>query len=124
MVRIYRAKYSVKATRAGYEASYVADLTFRKAIDSCGVILVDIEKNGKSSSHSHEYLEEAFIAMTDIRIFIDDTYHELKEGDIVVAEPGEAHSFETMPDKAGRILALKFPNIKDDKVVPVRGSKN
>ncbi len=124
MVRIYRAKDSVKATRAGYVASYVADLTFQKSIDGCGVILVDIEKNGKSSPHSHEHLEEAFIAMSDIRIFIDDTHYELREGDVVVAEPGEAHSFESMPDKAARILALKFPNIKDDKVVPVRGSKN
>ena len=106
MFRIYRTKDSVKATRAGYEASYVADLTFRKSIDSCGLILVDIEKNGKSSPHSHEHLEEAFIAMTDIRILIDDTHYELKEGYVVVAELGEAHSFETMPGKAGRILAI------------------
>ena len=124
MVRIYKAKDSAKAGRAGYEASYVADLTFLKPLDSCGVILVDLEKNGKSSPHSHEHLEEAFIAMTDIRMFIDDAPYDLKEGDVVVAEPGEAHSFETTPNKAGRILALKFPNIKDDKVVPVRGNES
>jgi quercetin dioxygenase-like cupin family protein len=124
MVRIYRAKDSVKTERAGYEAGYVADLIFREPLDSCGVILVEIEKNGKSAPHSHEHLEEAFIAITNIRMFVDDTRYDLKEGDVVVAEPGEAHSFETEPDKVGKILALKFPNIKDDKVVPVRGSEN
>jgi quercetin dioxygenase-like cupin family protein len=124
MVRIYRSEDSVKAGRAGYEASYVADLTFRKSLDSCGVILVDIDKNGSSSPHSHEHLEEVFIAMTKIRIFIDDTCFNLNEGDVVFVEPGEAHSFETETNEIGRILALKFPNIQSDKVVPVRGSEN
>ena len=116
MGRIYKVEDSKKADRAGYEASYVADLVFRRPLDSCGVIYVELEKNKKTSPHAHEYLEEAFIALTDIRIFLDNESYDLEVGDVVVAEPGEAHSFETMPDKAGRILALKFPNLKDDKV--------
>ncbi|MHA2149556.1 MAG: cupin domain-containing protein [Candidatus Thorarchaeota archaeon] len=124
MVRIYRVEDSEKASRAGYEASYIADLTFCTSLDSCGVILVDIEKNGETSPHSHEQLEEVFIAITEIRIIINDTRYDLKEGDVVFVEPGEAHSFETETDRTGRILALKFPNIKDDKVVPVARSQN
>ena len=124
MVRIYRAEDSVRATRAGYEASYVADLTFSKTLDSCGVILVDIQENGKSSPHAHEQLEEVFVAMTKIRMFINDTRYDLHEGDVVIVAPNEAHSFETEPNETGRILALKFPNLKDDKVVPVSGSGN
>ncbi len=124
MVRIYRIEDSQKADRAGYEASYVADIVFRRSLDSCGIIYVDIEAGGKTSPHAHEYLEEAFIALTPLHITIDDTRYDLKEGDVIVAEPGEAHSFETLPGKHGRILALKFPNIKDDKVVPVGGSEN
>ncbi len=124
MVRIYKAKDSQKVGRAGYEASYVADLIFRQSVDSCGVILVDIQENGKSSPHSHEKLEEVFIAMSEIDIIIDDIRYHLEKGDTVIVEPNEAHSFETASNKSGRILALKFPNIKDDKVVPARGSKN
>jgi len=124
MVRIYRAEDSTKASRAGYGAYYVADLTFRKSLDSCGVILVDIARNEKSSPHAHEHLEEVFIAMTEIRIFINNTRYDLREGDVVVVEPGEAHCFQTEIDKTGRILALKFPNIKDDKIVPARESEN
>jgi quercetin dioxygenase-like cupin family protein len=124
MVRIYRAESSEKAIRAGYEAIYVADITFRKLLDSCGVILVDIERNGKSSPHSHEHLEELFIALTEIHIFINDTRYELNEGDVVIVEPGEAHSFGTKGNQLGRVIALKFPNIKDDKVIPSKGNEN
>lgn len=124
MVRIYRFEDSEKVRRAGYEASYVADLTFRQSLDTCGVILVDIDSAGKSTPHAHNHLEEVFIAITGIRMYINDTCYDLKEGDVVIVEPGEAHSFETENDKSGRILALKFPNIKDDKVVPVRGSED
>ncbi len=123
MVRIFRAADSTKACRAGYEVNYVADLAFHRSLDSCGVILVTIQKNSKSSPHSHNHLEEVFIALTKIRIIVNDAYFDLKEGDVVVVQPGEAHSFETEIDQAGQILALKFPNIKDDKVVPIRGNE-
>ena len=124
MVRIYRVKDSLQAERAGYHARYLADMKFQKPLDSCGLILVDLKKNGKSSPHAHKLLDEIFVALTDIRIFIDGDRYDLKEGDVVIAESGELHSFETETDMPGRILAMKFPNIKDDKVVPVSGSEN
>lgn len=122
MVRIYKAKDAEIATRAGYEARYVADLNFRESLDSCGVILVEIAGSGRSSPHAHEHLEEVFIALSRISIYIDDVCYDLEDGDVVIVEPGEAHSFETRSESSGRILALKFPNIKDDKIVPVRGN--
>ncbi|MHA2396008.1 MAG: cupin domain-containing protein [Candidatus Thorarchaeota archaeon] len=124
MVRIYRAEDSEKAVRAGYEAAYVADLTFSRSLDSCGVILVDINAEEKTSPHAHEHLEEVFVAMSAISIYINDVCYELLEGDVIIVDPGENHSFETKDKRSGRILALKFPNIKDDKIVPVRGSEN
>ena len=118
MVRIYKVKDALKAKRTGYHAKYVADLEFRKPLESCGLILVDLEKNARSLPHAHELLDEIFLALTDIRIFINGTRYDLKEGDVIIAEPGEQHSFETELDTNGRILAMKFPNIKDDKIVP------
>jgi quercetin dioxygenase-like cupin family protein len=124
MVRIYRVDDANKAKRAGYEARYVADLVFRNSLDTCGVILVDIDSKGRSTPHAHEHLEEVFIAVTEIAMYIDESMYSLTEGDVVIVEPGEAHSFETINDKPGRILALKFPNLSDDKVVPVRGCED
>lgn len=122
MVRIYRDTDSEKVARSGYDAKYVADLTFKQSLNSCGVIIVDIATDARSSPHSHRLLEEVFIAVTEIQLYIDDTCYELNEGDVVIVEPGEFHSFQTRNDKLGRIIALKFPNIKDDKVIPAKGS--
>jgi quercetin dioxygenase-like cupin family protein len=124
MVRIYRANDANRAKRAGYEARYVADLVFRNPLDTCGVILVDIDSKERSVPHAHERLEEVFIAVTDIVMYINDMKYSLNEGDVVIVEPGEAHSFQTINDQPSRILALKFPNLSDDKVVPVRGSED
>jgi len=122
MVRIFRVDDSEKASRPGYKARYVADLTFRDTLDSCGVILIDIDNKGRSSPHAHGQLEEVFIAVTDVLMYIDNKRYELKSGDVAIVEPKEEHSFETQGDNQGRILALKFPNIKDDKIVPNNGN--
>lgn len=122
MVRIYRATDSEKIARAGYDARYIADLTFMQSLNSCGVIIVDIESTARSSPHSHSLLEEVFIAVTEIQLYIGDTCYNLNEGDVIIVEPGELHSFQTKTNKSARIIALKFPNIKDDKVVPTKGS--
>lgn len=124
MVRIYKAKDSDKASRAGYVANYVADINFRRPLNSCGVIHVEIIGDGKSSPHYHEDLEEVFIVLSEILIYINDIPYELDEGDVILVEPGEAHSFETMADQNGRIIALKFPNLKDDKVVSGKRSES
>ena len=46
---------------------------------------------------------------------------ELAKGDVLVVGPGEMHSFEVIGDTPARLLAMKFPNIKDDKIVPDNG---
>jgi len=122
MVRIYKAKDSERVSRAGYVANYVADLKFMSSLESCGVILVEISDIGKSSPHAHEHLEEVFIILSKMMIYINDTPYELDEGDVVIVQPGEEHSFETKNNQSGKIIALKFPNIKDDKVV--KGKQN
>ena len=124
MVRIYRVEDAERAQRTGYEAAYVADLSFRESLDSCGVILVNIEGSGRTSPHAHEHLEEAFIALSDLFLYIGEERLELKNGDVVIVEPGEEHSFESTIHKPVRVIALKFPNIKDDKIVPNRGIEN
>ncbi|MHA2024854.1 MAG: cupin domain-containing protein [Candidatus Thorarchaeota archaeon] len=118
MVRIYRAEASESIQRSGYEARYFADITFKESINSCGMILVTLEPGSKSSPHGHEYLEEVFMALTRIRVRIDNETIELEEGDVLVVDPGEMHSFEVIGEIPARLLAMKFPNLKDDKIIP------
>ena len=113
MVSIYRAHESKPKQRAGYEARYFADISFREPVDSCGMILVTLEPGSNSSPHGHEHLEEVFMALTNIRVKVDEEMIDLEDGDVLVVEPG---------DSPARLLAMKFPNLKDDKIVPNRGN--
>jgi quercetin dioxygenase-like cupin family protein len=118
MTRVYRIGDAETKQRAGYEASYFADLVFRKPVNTCGMILVTLEPGSKSSPHGHEHLEEVFMALAEIRVKVNDETIKLTEGDVLVVGPGEMHSFEVIGDSPARMLAMKFPNIKDDKIVP------
>jgi mannose-6-phosphate isomerase-like protein (cupin superfamily) len=83
------------------------------------MILVTLDPGSKSSPHGHENLEEVFMALTEIRVHVDSETIDLENGDVLVVDPGEMHSFEVVGDIPARMLAMKFPNLKDDKVVPV-----
>ena len=117
MVRIYRAEASESIQRAGYEARYFADISFREPVASCGMILVTLKPGSKSSPHGHEHLEEVFMALTRIRVQVDKETIDLENGDVLVVDPGEMHSFEVIGDTTARLLAMKFPNLQDDKIV-------
>ncbi|GAH31487.1 unnamed protein product, partial [marine sediment metagenome] len=50
------------------------------------------------------------------RMGVGDTILELDPGDVVVADPSEKHWFETYNDEDLTLIALKVPNLKDDKI--------
>ena len=115
MVRIYKVRDSELKQRTGYEVRYFADITFRENVSTCGVILVCLEPGSISAPHGHEHLEEVFIALTKIRVHVDDMTYDLDEGDMIVVGPGEMHSFEGLDNNEARFIAMKFPNLRDDK---------
>ena len=116
MVRIYKVRDSELKQRTGYEVRYFADITFREPVSTCGMILVSLEPGSRSAPHGHEHLEEVFMALTKIRVHVDDMTYDLDEGDVIVVGPREMHSFEVLDHNEARLLAMKFPNVQDDKI--------
>ena len=114
MVKIYRIADGNSKDRPGYSANYVADITFRRSINSAGVIIVSILEE-QTKPHVHNELEELFIAGSEIEIHVNETKYELQKGDTVLVEPGEYHHFKTLNGKTGLLTAIKFPNLKNDK---------
>ena len=117
MVKVYRTSDAKEMARAGYSAKYVADIRFRNKIDDGGFIMVSIPPGTKTSPHIHKKLEEVFVALSHLEMHINDAHIQLEVGDIVIAEPGESHSFSAYPLSEAKLLAIKFPNLKDDKVL-------
>ena len=115
MPRIFKADHAEKKGRAGYEAKYVADLILKRRIDSLGFIVVTIPLGITTEPHLHSHLDEVFVAITPVTVFVDGAEVQLDVDDILLAEAGERHSFKSRNDREGRLLAIKLPNLKDDK---------
>ncbi len=116
MVEIHRASDTELKGRLGYGVRYVANLTFKKPLKSSGFIIVKIPPEMKTSPHSHSVLTEVFVIMSKTRMGVSKTVYDLNEGDVVVVEPGESHWFETPSGPDVDVIAVKMPNLKDDKV--------
>jgi mannose-6-phosphate isomerase-like protein (cupin superfamily) len=86
MVKVHRASKANLKGRAGYGVKYVANL------------------------------EEAFVILNPTTMGVNETYYNLDEGDVVVVEPGEWHWFETPKGDDVNIIAVKLPNLMDDKI--------
>lgn len=116
MVKVYRASEVELKGRAGYGVKYVADIALTNPIESAGFILVRIPPEMKTTPHAHGKLDEAFMIMNPTRMGVDETLFDLDEGDVVLVEPGERHWFETPNGGDVIILAVKLPDLKDDKI--------
>ncbi len=114
MVTIYRASKENEIRKKGYFADYVADVKLLRQVDTAGVIIVSIPE-GQTSPHFHRELEELFIACTPVDIYIDEKKYLLEKGDVVLVAPGEHHYFVSPPGHTSWIIAIKLPNLKDDK---------
>ena len=49
-------------------------------------------------------------------MYIDSIEYVLEKGDIVLVAPNEFQSFEALGDSPANLIAIKFPNLKSDKV--------
>ncbi|MGY5881456.1 MAG: cupin domain-containing protein [Candidatus Thorarchaeota archaeon] len=116
MVQIFRASESEEIRKKGYTARYVADVEFRKELNSGGFILVTVAAGTSTEPHKHEELEEIFVALSDLKMVINSTEYHLESGDVAVVAPNDFHSFEASAHSSANIIAIKFPNLKSDRV--------
>lgn len=117
MVKVYRASECELVSSAGYGRKYLADVVFRTPPESAGFILVKISGGIETDPHAHKHLEEAFIIMNKTRMGVGDTILNLEEGDVVLAQPGEPHWFIAPDGNDVTVIAIKFPNLKQDKIL-------
>ncbi|TFH08002.1 MAG: cupin domain-containing protein [Candidatus Thorarchaeota archaeon] len=116
MVQIFKASESEEIRKKGYTARYVADVEFCRDLNSGGFILVYVAAGTRTEPHKHEELEEVFVVLSDLKIVIDSAEYELEKGDVVLVAPNEFHSFIALENSDANIIAIKLPNLKNDKV--------
>ncbi len=119
MVKIFKATDSEEIHKKGYSAKYVADVVFRKNLNSAGFILVSVAAGEITEPHAHGELEEVFVMLSNLKMKIDSVEYELEKGDVALVYPNESHGFEAYADTPASIIAIKFPNLKSDRVFPI-----
>lgn len=115
-MKVYKKSKAQEKARSGYVASYVADIVLSAKTETAGVIIVNVQKGVKTEPHAHGVLEELFIPMNYVKIGVGDDLLELEPGDAVLVEAYEKHWFEAPSDEDVTIVAIKLPNLKDDKL--------
>lgn len=116
MVRVYRARDSETIESGGYDRKYLADITFHEPLSSAGFIWVRIPNGQSTSPHTHKLLQESFVILNRVMMNVDDESFSLDVGDIVLVEPGETHFFRAKFGEDAQLIAIKFPNLKSDKI--------
>ncbi|MHA1936366.1 MAG: cupin domain-containing protein [Candidatus Thorarchaeota archaeon] len=117
MVKIFRASEKEMIGLGGYGRKYVADAVFQEPFDTAGFIYVKIPPGMITDPHAHALMEEVFIIMNDTKMGIGKSVFSFEEGDVVIVEPDEAHWFIAPDTHDVVVIAIKMPNLKDDKVV-------
>ncbi len=115
-MRVYNKSKAPQKTGSGYVASYVADIMLNDKTETAGVIIVSVQKGVTTVPHAHGVLEELFIPMNNVKIGVGEALLELEPGDAVLVEAYEKHWFEAPADEDVTIIAIKLPNLKDDKL--------
>ena len=120
LVKVWRASDVKMIGMAGYGRKYVADVEFKESLKNGGFIYVKIPGGMKTHPHAHEILEEVFIIMNKTKMGVGDQLLDVDQGDVVLVEPREAHWFETPEGNDVVVIAIKFPNLKDDKMTSLQ----
>jgi mannose-6-phosphate isomerase-like protein (cupin superfamily) len=115
LVKVWRASDAKMIGMAPYGRKYVADVEFKESLRNGGFIYIRIPGGMKTPPHAHRILEEVFIIMNRTKMGVGGQLLDVDEGDVVLVEPGEVHWFETPEGHDVVVLAIKFPNLKDDK---------
>ncbi len=115
-MKLYLVSATEPVKRPGYVAYYLADLEFPEPLHTAGAILVRVPAGGRTRAHTHNSLDELFIALTEMQFGVIDTLYDLGPGDVILVERGEIHWFEATATKDALAMAIKMPNVKEDKV--------
>ncbi len=88
----------------------------RKNPDNIGFYQTTILPRNKVKHHSHQQLDEVLYFLTPGKVRIKSKIYEFNPGDVMILPPDTPHEIFA-EDKKVVLIAVKLPNIPDDKVI-------
>lgn len=76
--------------------------------------MIEIEPGGNSPQHTHPYEHENFVVQGKGRLFIEGTWHDLKEGDAAFVPAGVLHQYVNAGDVTFKFLCgIPVKNLRE-----------
>ncbi len=83
--------------------------------ENVGFYETTVPIGGVCKHHYHEKLDEVILFLTKAKMRVEKEIYDFEAGDIVILKPKDRHEFIAQ-DNEVRLIAVKLPNIIDDKV--------
>jgi quercetin dioxygenase-like cupin family protein len=79
--------------------------------------IIRLKPGEEMGAHGHREVEETFFFFDgEPTLIVDDTNHEVREGDVFRLNPGEMHNIINDTGKAVRVIFIKTPFLPEDKI--------
>lgn len=114
-MKIIRLKDVPVEERGGYSIKRLFTEELSKNPDNVGFYETTIPQGSVCGHHYHEQLDEIIMFLTKAKMRVEEKVYDFEPKDIVILKPGDKHEFVAEECEL-KLIAIKLPNIVDDKV--------
>jgi len=115
-LRIERSKNREYTKRPGYLRAVLANVEVKNTSQYLGVLHVIIPKGRSSDKHYHSNFKEIFIPLTEGVIGVENQEFRVFPDEIIIVDEKEVHWAKALDDCDFRLIAIKVPDIPNDRV--------
>jgi len=101
--------------KEGYSIKRIFTENLSMKPDNVGLYETTVPKGSVCGHHYHEKLDELILFLTKAKMRVEKQIYDFGPGDMVILKPGDKHEFVAQ-DNEIKLIAIKLPNIVDDKV--------
>ncbi len=116
-MKVIRLNEIALEERDGYKIKRVATEKLNFRPENIGLYQTIIPPQSKCPNHAHGKLDEIIFFLTKAKVRTQSGILEFRKGDFLVLSHGEFHEI-IAEDEEVKLIALKLPNIVDDRLVP------
>lgn len=115
-MKLVRAEGIPEEDRGEYSIKRLFTETLDHDVENVGFYRTLIPEGNKVAKHCHDTLDEVLYFLTSGIVETDGNIVNLRPGDSIILNKGEHHEIRA-GDNEVRLIAVKLPNNKEDKVL-------
>lgn len=114
-MKVIRLREVPDEGRKGYSIKRLFTHLLTENPKNVGLYQTTIPAGSTCPNHSHAHLQEILYFLTEAKVATDSEVYSFKPGDLMILDVGEYHEI-VAEGKEVRLIAVKLPNIVEDKV--------